>query len=501
MRILFVPLDERPCNSKFPSLIANEHPKVEIKTVPLNYLGNKKEVPNVDALWDYLIENVKENDYLVVSMDTLLYGGLIPSRLHYLEESIIDQRLEKLKKLKESKKITILASNVIMRCPTYNSSEEEPDYYEEYGVALHRSAFINDKKERVGITEEEAKELLSYKIPTNIKNDYETRRSFNEETNIKILKLVKQGIIDKLVIPQDDATPFGYTAKSQKKVFAAIKELKLQSKVSIYPGADEVGSTLCGLALNLEENRKPKFFPFYSSTLGPSIVPLYEDRPMHETLKHHILAIGGELALSYEEADLILAINSPGLIMQRAKEQHNNQDLTYNTYRNLKEFVIKIKRFVNEGKKVILSDSAYGNGGDIELLKLLDEEDLLDKVVAYSAWNTNANTLGTALSTGVYALDNHEVNMLNNLYRIVEDSLYQSIVRQDILNNYLPKIERKDYQFNDRMIDVEEETSKLLKNEYKELNISKKYPLDKLVVSFPWKRMFEVNLELEVGEK
>lgn len=498
MRIVFIPLDERPCNSKFPQMISENNSKIDFVTLPLSFYGVKKKPADLTKIWNRLFQIVEEGDTLVVSMDMLLYGGLIPSRLHNLSKKTIEKRLSYLKKLKETKDIDILASNCIMRCPTYNSAEEEPDYYEHHGVSLHRSAYLKDKKDRVGLNDKEINELNSYYIPEEVLSDYEWRREFNEDVNIRVLELVKEGVIDSLVIPQDDATPYGYTAQSQARVLKYIEKFDLDNKVSIYPGADEVGCTLSGLAFNLHYNNRSKFYAFYSSTLGPMITPLYEDRPMNETLKHHILAIGGQLVDTPQEADIILAINSPGKIMQRAKEQIYNKDLTYTTFRNLRQFVNSIKYYLKNDKPVILSDSAYGNGGDLELLKILDESDLLDKILTYSAWNTNANTLGTALYAGIVENNTDERNVKQTIYRIIEDTLYQSKVRQELLNDYLPSINQKDYHFEEKIEQVKMKTKEKLLNEYNKLEISKKYNIKDLNVSFPWKRVFEIKLDFKI---
>lgn len=499
MRIVFVPLDERPCNSKYPEMITGDYRDLEFVNLGAELLGNKKTPANIEGIWNHLNSNVQHGDSLVISMDMVLYGGLIPSRLHYLNEDDIRERLNQLRLLKNTRDIKVFASNCIMRCPTYNSSEEEPDYYEVYGKALHRKAFLEDKRDRIGLSKNEIDELSTYVIPREIIDDYESRRIFNENVNLEVLKLVKEEIIDVLVIPQDDAAQFGYTAKSQKKIIKVINELNLNDRVSIYPGADEVGCTLCAYAYNRFYSKKTKIFAFYSSTLGPTIIPLYEDRPMNETLKHHVLAINGELVYTPQEADFILAINSPGSIMQRAKEQIENQDLTYTTFRNLREFVVNIERYCSEGKRVVVCDSAYGNGGDLELLDLLDKNDLLDKITAISAWNTNANTLGTALCAGVYGCFHEKPNMYHMIYRILEDYIYQSKVRQELLNEVLPSLNCDDYEFDAQLVDVEKETEKRILSYYKKLKISNDYPIDKLRVCFPWNRVFEIDLKIRRG--
>ena len=63
----------------------------------------------------------------------------------------------------------------------------------------------------------------------------------------------------------------------------------------IYPGADEVGSVLLSRIFCKMHNYKPSVFLKYSATYGPTIVPLYEDRPIAESIKSQIVSAGGIL--------------------------------------------------------------------------------------------------------------------------------------------------------------------------------------------------------------
>ncbi|MBC8932469.1 DUF4127 family protein, partial [Escherichia coli] len=49
----------------------------------------------------------------------------------------------------------IFLSNLIMRTPKYNSSDEEPDYYEQYGEAIFRYGWLKDKAARDTLDERE----------------------------------------------------------------------------------------------------------------------------------------------------------------------------------------------------------------------------------------------------------------------------------------------------------------------------------------------------------
>ncbi|MGM9975207.1 MAG: DUF4127 family protein, partial [Clostridiaceae bacterium] len=504
LRLIYIPLDERPCNLNFPQKIAATRGDVELVAPSKELLGDKRKAADVSKLWNFVSENIAEVDAAVLSLDMLVYGGLIPSRLHKLTFQEVEESLNNLEKLKAiNSKLKIYAFSCIMRAPQYNSSEEEPEYYEEYGFRIFRRKYLLDKRDRIGITPGEEEELSSITIPQDILKDYEERRLFNEEINLKIVELVEKGIIDFLVIPQDDSSEYGYTAISQKRVISYVKEKALEMKVNIYPGADEVGSTLMARAFNDYHNRTLKIYPFFSSTLGPQIVPLYEDRPMGESLKYHVRAMGGEIVDTAAAAEVLLAINSPGKVMEEAGSQDKTIDLTYSSHRNLFDFVMRIKSYIEKGYRVALCDSAFANGGDLELLGYLDRLNLIDKLSAYAGWNTNCNTLGTVLSASAFftpVINEKEINkdkLIENLiYRIVEDCYYQAKVRGRIIEGFLPKEGLSYYNFKGKQSLVEEAIKEKLLREYNKLRLASSYPVEIEKVITPWRRMFEIGMDL-----
>lgn len=498
MKVTFLPLDERPCNSKYIQMMTASTPELELDCCPMEIMGTQKRTADRQKVNSFINSSVKDADALVLSMDTFLYGGLIPSRIHNLGKETILEQFKFLCNLKQKyPNLKIYASICLMRSPQYNSSAEEPDYYAQYGRRIHRRAYLQDKKHRESLNETEQNELEQIDIPTEIVADYEGRRDFNEVANMAALQLVKDDVIDFMVIPQDDSTPFGYTALAQKRIFNKIEELNLESKVNIYPGADEVGNTLVTRAYVDHFDKTPKIYPFYASTYGPFIVPLYEDRPMKETLKYHVRACGAELVETPEKANFILAINSPGKIMQRAKEQLTNLDNTYVSYRNLNDFIAKIDSFITEGFQVSICDSAFGNGGDLSLIKRLDDKGLLGKIHAYAGWNTDANTLGTVLADSIINLENKQQDHRHLQYRLLEDVFYQAVVRQDALDKKLPELGYEDYDFDPVMEQVCDYIQADLLKQYQALNFATEYPVKIRQVSLPWHRLFEVDLEVK----
>lgn len=501
MNILYLPLDERPCNSIYPIKAAEAVTDLTITSPSLSLLGKKKISGNVQALQKFMLNKSMNMDAIVLSSEMLVYGGLLPSRLHHLDKKAIDDYETTMREIKrKNENTTIYVSNLIMRTPKFSTSEEEPDYYENYGADIFRYGWLKDKNNREGllVTEQEEFADLEEKIPVEFIKDYEERRQFNLEVNQLNILLLQEKVIDFLVIPQDDAAEYGYTAMDQKALVRVLNEASM-TNVMIYPGADEVGFTLLARAYNEYKKRKPKIYPIYSSTFGPFIIPLYEDRPINETMKAHVMASGCELALSSNDADMILAYNTPGKVMQESWDQLTDKDITYSTFRHLPSFVHNIKHFIDMDKPVIVADSAYANGGDGELIQLLDYYELLDKLKSYKAWNTNGNTLGSSIAAGVFAVESKQKVVIksNLLLHLYEDFLYQSIIRMEVTKNQLPNMGLTYFDLKEKRDAIELIVKEKMDSE-KQHYMKKTFLFNeyKVSIDFPWNRMFEIFCEV-----
>src|SRR5699024_3818371 len=285
MKIVYMPLDERPCNTIYPLEAVKTAKDIEVITPSIHILGRKKEPGNIKEIKNFLLEKANKVDAVVLSTEMLVYGGLVPSRLHHLQDTAIEEYKNTIYQLRKvNPDLKIYVSNLIVRTPRYSSNDEEPDYYGTYGEQIFNYGWLKDKFRRAVLNKDEEQQFKEIKntIPEDILKDYETRRHFNVKVNKMNVDLLAEGVIDFLVIPQDDAAEYGYTAIDQREVFKAFHSKKLQN-VMIYPGADEVGFTLLARAYQEFHNMQLKIFPFYSSSYGQYIVPNYEDRPISET--------------------------------------------------------------------------------------------------------------------------------------------------------------------------------------------------------------------------
>lgn len=316
--IILLPLDERPCNFDFPPKIFNGEKYTIIRP---EHLGQKKTPASYEFIRDFLLANIEKADAAVISIDTLLYGGLIPSRLHHLSKETVLERLMLLKELREKNpQVKLYAFQCIMRCPKYSSDDEEPDYYELYGKEIHHIGRLTHL-EKLGMGDADELSELKAKVDPAALKDYLDRRAFNGSFNIRTLDLVEDGTIDFLIIPQDDSAKYGYTAMDQKTVRAKIDEKVLNDRVILYPGADELGMVLVSRAINALENNTPRVYLKYASTLAPQLIPNYEDRSLNETVKYHVMAAGCIAVPSLADADVVMGITAPANEMEEAANQ------------------------------------------------------------------------------------------------------------------------------------------------------------------------------------
>ena len=143
--IVMLPLDDRPVNYDYPRLLASVA-GVQVELPPREWLGNPWRGSQHEKLVDWLRQTASAADAVIVAVDTLAYGGLIPSRSSpdFFETAV--QRLDVLTELKSSNPArSIYASSVIQRVSRANSSEEEKPYWAEYGSRMFRLSYLEHK--------------------------------------------------------------------------------------------------------------------------------------------------------------------------------------------------------------------------------------------------------------------------------------------------------------------------------------------------------------------
>lgn len=492
-----LPLDERPCNYHYPAMM----PKTNCECVlpPADIMGCKKTPADTDKIAEWLMNSVATADALILSLDMLIYGGIIPSRLHYTDVDTLIKRADIVKKLKIiNPRLKIYAFELIMRCPDYNTSDEEPDFYGTYGGAIHKYGKYSHIEKLRELTPEEKQDFEAVKsfVPTGYLEDFITRRKANIAVLMHNLEFIKDGTFDHFVVPQDDSSVYGFTAMDQISVREFLKSNTLHMKTAMYPSADEIGLTLLARAVSELNKIKLKVFVKYSSVKGEYLIPEYEDRIVGETVKYHILTSGCFQVYSMSEADIVLAVNAAPVALRRGDP---NWTIPYDIERNLAEFVYYIKYAKSQNKTVAVADIAVLNRADVELTEILNIENMLYDIDAYAGWNTSSNTIGTTLCQAIlYKIGGDKKGNIAFLtHRYYEDIAFMAEVRGYVSDKLAKK------GLNIFEIDgVNGEISKWVYELVCEY-MQKHYPsvaerVESVTLNMPWNRMFETDIKLKI---
>lgn len=495
--ILMLPLDERPCNYLFPLRLLEDNPAYSLIMPERERLGKMKTPADPAYIRSFLIDRADEADIAVISIDMLLYGGLLYGRLHHFSAEELCDRLEVLRTMKErNPALKIYAFQLIMRCPQYSSSEEEPDYYEYCG----REIFLLGEayhRRKLGLPVDE-KMIAEYEKKTeNVLEDYLTRRKLNTDMNLRTVDLLGD-VIDYLVIPQDDSSLYGFIKEDQQRIYDYVRKCKKERLVQSYPGADEVGMTLVCRAVLKDRGVCPSVELIYNTEGVLQMVPKFEDRQLGLSLNSQIAAAGCRIAESGKSADFILAVSGVEEAQLEAPGQESGES-AYLKDRRLSDFVERIKREIRAGKKVAVADVAYGNGGDLMLAALLENEGISFDVLTYGGWNTSGNTLGTVISAAALSAvfgktDGMERFLALRYYEDVGFCAHSRLYAAERLHDYGCAYRN--------LGDKGKEISELVRNETQHYltklmpSLVSKYEINGC--KMPWNRMFETEFEVDV---
>lgn len=438
MRIGFIPIDNRPVCYTLPKLIAEIDDSLELVIPERKFLGDLRKNAECDRLLAW-VESLENIDAFVISLDTIAYGGLIPSRRSSDTFEQILTRLERLKKVLEGRKVFAFSS--IMRISNNNINEEEKNYWDKWGKKIFEYSWNCHKNNgAIGIISD---------IPTEILDDYLATRRRNFEINKIYLEWQKEGIFDTLIFSKDDCAEYGFNVQEANI---------LQSLgATVKTGADEIPLSLLARAIG----GCVRILPVFLEPEQKHLISNYEDISIEECVKNQIELAGCEIS---DCPDVVLYVN--------------------NFIKHQGEIVMKIptKPFAGAWKlpqkPYAVADVRFANGADNCFVNALFEAGLGDNFLGYSAWNTSANTLGSLLFALKVVLRTGKNQKFNELMltRFLDDWAYQANVRQNLQSADTTLLQEKMKKFENILLE-------------------KFYSESKINYNFPWKRLFEVEID------
>ena len=498
--IIFVPHDNRPISFKQTADNIRDL-GYEVLTPPEELLGNRENpYAKPEELSKWVIENAKKADAAVISSDSMVYGSLVASRKHNLSEDVVLARVHNFEKIHQANpnmKLYVFGS--IMRTPQTSeaSGSEDANYYAQYGTDIARYTALTDKLEQDGLTHKERKQLQQYeqKIPKAALDDWLSRRQGNFLVSKNLIDLARSDVITYLALGCDDNAKYSQTNKERRALDnygSDLGELKYQSVA----GIDEIGYVLLTRAVNNLQGDIPFVSVYYAKGTGENTIPAYSNEPIKNSIATHIKMAGGMKVNSDKRADLVFMVNTNFDGTTGAANDLNN---VYIPNENIIDFVNMVDEAVQAGKKVGIGDITFGNGSDNALMFSLYGKNLLDKLNAYSGWNTPTNSTGYALAMGMGANYTDRVGILKMLeVRYLDDWLYQANIRQAVANRLNSMPGEGDYgNTKTRTLPAEKLATEALQKMIADYGLEKfegqSYVAD-AQIRFPWQRMFEADI-------
>jgi len=438
MKIGFVPIDNRPVCYTLPKLITEIDENIELFLPDREWLGDLTKYANTEKIFDWL-KNLPKLDAIVLSLDTVAYGGLISSRRCTDTYEAIKEKIEKLKEILSEKNAKIYAFSSIMRISNNNINEEEKEYWAQYGKKIFNYSYCIDK---FGT-------MCKKEVPDEILEDYLQTRNRNFEINKIYLEWQKEGFFQTLVFSKDDCAEYGFN----------VQEAKALEKLGgfVKTGADEIPLSLLSRAIQGEI----KIAPIFLEPKYKNLISNYEDVSIEKSVLGQIDLAGCKVT-DMDSADILLFIN--------------------NFIDHQGEIVMQVNTEPFDGiwqtpsKPYMIADVRFANGADNNLVKQFEKFD--KNFYGYSAWNTSANTLGSLICGAKikFLAQKYNQDAFDRLQttRLLDDWAYQANIRQTKPNLQQLKSEMQKY---------ENKVAKLINKEY---NINYK---------LPWNRLFEVEIE------
>lgn len=475
MKLALIPIDNRPVCYSLVEEIANIDGTLEIFMPDKKLLGGLRSYADVDGISSWL-KTLQDVDALVVSLDTIAYGGLISSRRCKNSIEEIKLRLENIKtECFDKFKGKIYAFSSIMRISNNNVNEEEKEYWDKYGTQIFDYSYRFHKE---GVDDSD--------VPKEILTDYLATRQRNFQINKMYLEWLNEGIFNTLVFSKDDCAQYGLNVLESEILQRIIKDKNLSALIKT--GADEIPLTLFARAINNYHSEAPKISVKFLAPDSKYLISNYEDISIEKSVQSQI-DLSGCKYTSENDADLTLIVNN---------FEENQGEIVMG---------VKTKNFADKlelpKSRYMIADVRFANGADnkfaAKLLKKLEKYDF-EKFYGYSAWNTSANTLGSLVCAAVvkfYAKNfNDEAFKKLQMIRFLDDWAYQANIRQILKKEQeinMGKGKRK--KGKDFRPDVRKLKSLILPYEKKlakifKINLQIKY-------KFPWKRFFEIEVVIK----
>jgi len=493
--ITLVPLDDRPVTRQLPQMLGRIAGQRVVEP-PRALLGNYLTFGNPDAIIAWLnAPSPRHPAAFVVSTDMLAYGGLVASRVPGVTYADAYFRLNELQQLHaEYPHAWIGSFGTIMRlAPTgIPSTGPAARFFAAYPAWQYLQDYANLHDPPLPDEIPRAQHLRAL-IGDQMLQAYLDTRARNLAVDLHAIDLVRRDALAALVLGQDDAGPFGLHVKDVRALQAQVAQQNLGERVAIEPGADELGMAMVAQALARSVSWTPRVGVHYSTPAGASYNDPLEYAPIDVAIDGLIRLCGAVRDDKSSDIELYVRVPRTGAALDGALLSAIEND----------EAAHKSVAFAD---LTFLENSFTDQAHFAETLLASGAASGLD---AYSSWNTNANTVGTAVAEAVAAGVGRRAGTYDALAhkeftfnRIVDDYGFHDYVRPQ-LNATLDAQGLPDhtYLLPEQAAPIAELNRAALWNRAQWIlpQLYPGYHIAAIAITLPWNRTFETEIDASLA--
>lgn len=388
--IAFVPLDDRPVTLQLPVMLG-AIAGTPVVTPPVAMLGNYLRPGDPEGILTWLGSPATSGvGAVVASTDMVEYGGLVASRAPYVAQALAEERLRRLAALKAQHPGAFVGVfGTIMRlAPTGVPPVESASEYWATGATVTLIQQFANLPVPLRTPEQRAYAArLRVRIGGAL-GVYFATRARDLYLDEDALGLTAGGAFDRIAIGQDDAGPVGAHVRDVAALLEETRRFALGMRATIEPGADELGMVMIARALALRTRWTPRVHVVYSRAGAQAVVDPLEFVPIDTTISRIIQACGAQRVVESPEITFFVKVAQTSDADERAFEEG-------------------LSAWVRAGHGAAVVDLTFLHGEpgveQRELTEALIAGGIAGRVDGFGSWNTDANSVGTALSAAIAA--------------------------------------------------------------------------------------------------
>lgn len=522
-KLLLLPLDSRPPCTQ---LVADNArtASIEILLPPSDLMDFYSLPGNTTKTKEWLLQKLPSCQGAIISIDQLLYGGLLASREHELPPEKIKELAEYLRQLHQHNPYVPLYAFSIL--PRMNPPDKIDGYHDRKNLMkwskltgqLLDNAFESELERKAAISKlAELEAIIPQKALSTYKERYERSLSLSKA----LVDLANEGVLAHLVFAQDDGEAHSYPNYKLKELLCYINSSKpahshVKNSISIIHGADEVALSLLAGIVKKGQTNTFKAYIDYNAPNTKSTIPQYMAISIEDTIKERLKFHDTIIADTPDDADYILLAS------------YGNTD----NLSQRQNVATKLKEYYSQGKPVALVDLSHHFSAQETVFPIMLKAGYpIHSLLAYAGWNTASNSIGTAIAQAEICLTalqkartshqpaepilNSNLLCLNNRY--MEDYYYLKetidIVNANLHQQGYNNVNDLDLEHNFRTTtailqrSMKQQVNKLISSTAFQTPFTLPYhphsPIFQagqmnVETGFPWPRTFEVWLQSDV---